>query len=331
MPALLDPTAVPGLPSGLSVRRPTPADRDALHALCVADETAAIGRCITPVGEIDEMLTPVHTTTQDDEWLVLDASRRPAVWGLVWGEGDSPRQDVDVYRHPHRVDEAVRGLVLERLLARIAERGRDGGLPTVVVTAGCLADDHVYAATLRRHGFIQVRTYFWMRIDLDPAVPVVPDVPLDVTIEPFDAGDEQQWRDVHAVTEAAFVDHYGYVPQSYEAFRASTDGDPHPDLEHWRLARGPDGVLGVSQGSGRAAAEGAGWVSDLGVVPQARGRGIARALLLATFESYRRAGRTSVALSVDTENTTGAVRLYESVGMRVDLQLHGYARELSCA
>jgi ribosomal protein S18 acetylase RimI-like enzyme len=306
------------------------ADRDALHALCLADETAATGRSITSVEEIDQMLAPVHTTTADDQWLVLDAAGHPAVWGFVWGEAHSPRQDVDVYRHPQRVGEPVRGLVLDRLLARIAERGRAGGVPQVVVSAGCLADDERYPSTLRSHGFTHERTYSWMRIDLDPAVPITPRVPPGVTIEPFDPADEQQWRDLHAVTEQAFIGHYGHVPQSYEAFRAESDADPHPDLEHWRLARGPGGVLGAGQGSGRAAAQGSGWVSDLGVLPQQRGRGIARALLLAMLESYRRAGRTSVGLGVDTENTTGAVRLYESVGMRVDLQVHGYAREVSC-
>jgi ribosomal protein S18 acetylase RimI-like enzyme len=237
-----------------------------------------------------------------------------------------------VYRHPQRVEEAVRGLVLDRLLARIAERGRAAGLPQVTVIAACLADDHVYPPTLRSRDFTHVRTYSWMRVDLDPEVSLTPAAPAGVTVERFDPGEEQQWRDLHAVNEAAFVDHFGNVPQAYEAFRAASDGDPHPDLEHWHLARDEGGaVVGVCQGSGRKAAEGAGWVSDLGVLPRARGRGIARALLLATLESYRRAGRTSVGLSVDTQNATGALRLYESVGMRVELQVHGYAREVSCA
>ena len=52
----------------------------------------------------------------------------------------------------------------------------------------------------------------------------------------------------------------------------------------------------------------------LGVLPVARGRGIARWLLeQAAFEARER-GQSALTLSVDGDNTTGATRLYESVG-----------------
>jgi mycothiol synthase len=60
-----------------------------------------------------------------------------------------------------------------------------------------------------------------------------------------------------------------------------------------------------------------GWIDVLGVRPEWRRRGLATALLLHTFRDFRRRGATRVGLGVDGENTTGAVRLYEQVGMRV--------------
>ena len=45
-------------------------------------------------------------------------------------------------------------------------------------------------------------------------------------------------------------------------------------------------------------------------------RGLATALLRHSFRDFRGRGATKVGLGVDGENTTGAVRLYESVGMR---------------
>ncbi|MEO8107210.1 MAG: GNAT family N-acetyltransferase, partial [Actinomycetes bacterium] len=61
--------------------------------------------------------------------------------------------------------------------------------------------------------------------------------------------------------------------------------------------------------------QGAGYVPLIGVKKHLRGRGIARALLLTAFSEYQQRGCTGVQLGVDTGNATGAIRLYESVGM----------------
>jgi GNAT superfamily N-acetyltransferase len=49
---------------------------------------------------------------------------------------------------------------------------------------------------------------------------------------------------------------------------------------------------------------------------QWRGRGIASALLRRAFAAFASRGLPQVMLNVDSENSTGAVLLYESVGMR---------------
>lgn len=56
----------------------------------------------------------------------------------------------------------------------------------------------------------------------------------------------------------------------------------------------------------------------LGVRPAWRGRGLGRALLVHAFGDFHRRGERRVGLGVDSENATGATRLYESVGMHVD-------------
>jgi len=48
-----------------------------------------------------------------------------------------------------------------------------------------------------------------------------------------------------------------------------------------------------------------------------RGRGIATALLQESFAEFERRGLPRVRLNVDSDNLTGAVALYERVGMRV--------------
>jgi mycothiol synthase len=63
-----------------------------------------------------------------------------------------------------------------------------------------------------------------------------------------------------------------------------------------------------------------GMVAAIGVRRPWRGRGLGRALLLHTFGEFRRRGVNRITLGVDSENPTGATKLYESVGMRVELE-----------
>jgi ribosomal protein S18 acetylase RimI-like enzyme len=60
-----------------------------------------------------------------------------------------------------------------------------------------------------------------------------------------------------------------------------------------------------------------GRVGSLGVMPAYRRRGLGEALLRHSFRDFRRRGATRVALGVDSQNETGAVRLYERVGMHL--------------
>jgi mycothiol synthase len=63
-----------------------------------------------------------------------------------------------------------------------------------------------------------------------------------------------------------------------------------------------------------------GWVNDLAVRRPWRGRGLGEALLRHAFGAFYRRGQRTVALGVDSQSLTGATRLYERVGMRVERQ-----------
>ena len=62
---------------------------------------------------------------------------------------------------------------------------------------------------------------------------------------------------------------------------------------------------------------GKGFVRWLGVRADWRGRGIGLALLSRAFREFHERGeRNASSLHVDTDNPTGATRLYERAGMR---------------
>jgi GNAT superfamily N-acetyltransferase len=59
-----------------------------------------------------------------------------------------------------------------------------------------------------------------------------------------------------------------------------------------------------------------GWIEALGVIPEWRGQGLATALLAHSMNAFLTAGLEQAALDVDTQNPTGALRLYENMGFK---------------
>ena len=59
-----------------------------------------------------------------------------------------------------------------------------------------------------------------------------------------------------------------------------------------------------------------------------RRRGLGLALLRHAFGEYRRRGVRKVGLSVDAESVTGAPRLYERAGMRLQTGYVVYVKEI---
>lgn len=70
------------------------------------------------------------------------------------------------------------------------------------------------------------------------------------------------------------------------------------------------------------------FVQTLGTMPAYRRRGLATQLLYLAFQKAREMGKPRVGLSVDASSLTGANRLYENVGMKVDMVYNAYELEL---
>jgi ribosomal protein S18 acetylase RimI-like enzyme len=71
-----------------------------------------------------------------------------------------------------------------------------------------------------------------------------------------------------------------------------------------------------------------GWVRQLAVDREWRGRGVGKALLRQAFAEFRERGRTTAALVVDSYNRTGARQFYEAIGMRVEREHVAYEKVL---
>ena len=70
-----------------------------------------------------------------------------------------------------------------------------------------------------------------------------------------------------------------------------------------------------------------GWTENISVRKAWRRQGVARALLTRSLQMFKNMGMDHAALGVDTQNATGALDLYKSVGFRVEKSFKVYRKE----
>ena len=102
---------------------------------------------------------------------------------------------------------------------------------------------------------------------------------------------------------------------------------PRFDAELIPVAWDGDEVVGVSLNYAKRMGDW-GFIRTLAVREAWRRRGIGLALLHESFRRFAARGETTAALGVDSENPTGATRLYERAGMRVLWRADVWQKEL---
>ena len=284
---------------------------------------------IATLGHSDYTLTELEGDLKRDDlehtgWYADDGTL--VGYGWVGRVADSEKVEIDAYVHPDH-DAALGAEVVAVLEERGRQLAAEAGHDSALFDTGAYRQDERTRGWLRDRGFSVETTFTRMRIDLTG--PVEPrSLPTGVVVRRSDAG-EDDLRTAHEVDEASFIDHYGHHPLTFEQFREKFEANGPGWASLW-LGYVDDQPAGVLIGTRQFEEEDdAGYVRRLGVTPAARGRGLAKALLLAYFAASQEEGRTAVLLHVDQGNVTPALGLYESVGMRAVLQIDAWAKRLS--
>jgi ribosomal protein S18 acetylase RimI-like enzyme len=117
----------------------------------------------------------------------------------------------------------------------------------------------------------------------------------------------------------AVEDHWGNSEVSDEEYRNFLDHASPEETSLWRVAWDGDQVAGqvrsyIDEEFNQRDGVQRGWVENIVVRRRWRRRGLASALIAASFPLLRARGMTEALLGVDTENTSGALGLYERMG-----------------
>jgi ribosomal protein S18 acetylase RimI-like enzyme len=214
--------------------------------------------------------------------------------------------------------------------ARAVTAPAEEGLRTHLHLWSLEKDDERQRAYVR-HGLTPVRAMHRMRIDFE-AAPGSPEWPDGLVLRTFDP--ERDLGPLCIAIEESFRDHWGRVPTTPEAEEKDTR-----EWMHWQgeafdptlstLAWDGEQVAGYVLGRWHLPLDRSrGVVASLAVRSAWRRRGLGLALLRNTLGEFRRRGCASAELLVDSGNLSGALRLYESAGMRAFRTQIIYEKEL---
>ncbi len=249
-------------------------------------------------------------------WDITEPHVHPWIWGLV---------------HPEWEDKGIGTAMMDWALDRAREaipRAPDGA--RVSAHAGTVNTYAPAKALLQNMGMKTVRYGWDMLINLseEPPAPLWPE---GISIRNIQIPDDAEA--LYRAEDETFQDHWGYVETPFEeGFKQWKHyvfeiRKPDPDL--WLLAMDGDEIAGMV--SCRAEADDdpdKGWVSVLGVRRPWRRRGLGLALLRHVIGEFYRRGKPRVGLGVDSNNLSGATRLYEKAGMHVQREYVTYESEL---
>lgn len=289
-----------GLPRVLTTRPLAQGDSRAVYDLMAASEMADIGEVeIEEADIVGDWQRPSHDLAARSVG-VFDGDRLVAYGELTW------EQFCDAAVHPDH-----RGLgVGTWLAARIQQIARQHG-STVVgmpVPEGSPGD-----RLLEQLGYF-VRWTSWVLKLPEGRTIVERPLPDGYSIRTAEPSEHEQ---VWTVVEDAFLEWSERERSSFEDFAALVWQRPGFEPWHLRVVLDREGaVVGVAN-TWNSETDGAfeTYVARLAVPKDHRNRGLAQSLLVDAFAEGRARGATTSCLSTDSR--TGALTLYEKVGMEV--------------
>jgi mycothiol synthase len=293
----------------LRIRAPRAEDAEGVAELLRACDTVIFGEPDTDVLDVRDDWSQPGFDLARDAWLLEGPDGALRGYGYVRARDEGRDFDGDIRVLPGDPIPALAPMLLKRIEARVEEKVRSA--PAAICFFAATVETEM-REVLEAAGYERARTFFRMRIDLEKTGSGDPPPSPGIQIRSLRLGKDD--RAIHAVIEESFAEHFRHTPRPFEdwwALRARHERfDPDLFLLAWDGDQAAGGVTAYDFGE-------IGFIRELGVRAAWRGKGLATALLLRSFDSFRARGQLRVALGVDAENES-ALGLYRRVGMRED-------------
>jgi len=340
------------LMDGWRVEQPDPADRfliARLTQLLRAHERAGRGWAGASVDDVLVEVSEDGLRTRENV-VLRDPGGEIHAWGSVHDRAEGRMLFVHVVERelPQDVADACSLLLFGWADEQARAVGRARGLDVQQIDTGAFAEDDRQHGWLEQSGFEKVRTWFQQTRPVSAEeTTLVPDPAgwerNGVTIRLVRRTDEGlpdavDLHAVHQVLEAAFRDHFNSWEETFNEFVHRLREDPGHRWDHWWLAElessGLAGIgpvpVGALVGTHVESNDGpdGSYVSYIGVLDDARGRGVAKALLNTIIADAASRGRDRVTLEVDADSPTGAHGIYEALGWTTTYVTESWHRDV---
>jgi ribosomal protein S18 acetylase RimI-like enzyme len=292
----------------------------------------------------DDLLVQVSTrgTLTRDNVVLRDSTGAIRGWASAHDRAAGRMLLVVVVDHELPDDDADRlaAALFEWADAAAVRIGTERGLAQQQIDSGAFADDERQHRWLADAGYEKVRTWWQMS---RPVTPEEADLDSEtgegVRIRPVSREgsgmpDEADLRTVHDILESAFADHFNSHEETFDEFLFRLREDPGHRWDHWWIAELVDGAAAEPAGAlVGAVTEGSdepdgSYVEYIGVLQNARGRGVAKSLLATVIADAAARGRDRVGLEVDADSPTGADGLYVGMGWQTTYVTESWHREV---
>ncbi len=308
-------------PADLTLRPATAGDLRAITELVCACELVDQGRTETIPADIEDMWEDTNLAT--DAFVLLTDVGQIVGYTAVCPDSEYIRLDIHTSVHPtHRqsgLEHSLLALAEERARQLLSEAER----PIPHQIRGW-AFSALQREMLVQEGYHVTSSEINLEILLDHE-PDAPQALEGIATRRYQP--EQDERAVHAVIQESFQDIGGHPYQKFEKWSERATGHSHFDPAQLYVALAGDQIVGAI--TCRTYEEHhEGHITQLGVRRPWRKRGIARHLMQQVFTAYYQRGIQHITISVDAHNPTGAIQLYQAMGMHEYEQVHNMLKPL---
>lgn len=271
---------------------------------------------------------------ETDMLMVEDAQGSLVAYTRVGWQEDSEGQQVFVF--PLNIHPAYRNVELyRRLLQWIEKRAQEiaavtthDGRRIIRAMLRNIEKEAVLKSAMEAESYQPARYMNRMRRDLSEPIEI-PALPDGLEIRPVP---EIHYRALAAAIDEAFRDHWGHTPVSEENYLQWTSS-PLFKPALWQVAWEGDeiaaGILNfVDTEANKEFNVQRGWTDPIFTRRPWRKRGLARALLMRSLQMFKEMGMSEAMLGVDTQNPSGAFRLYEGCGFQSVMYSVVFEKEL---
>jgi ribosomal protein S18 acetylase RimI-like enzyme len=238
-------------------------------------------------------------------FIFTEGIEEPSAFYSVNPDATRKRLFTDVYARPG--SNLIKEALIESLRAAAAE------FPEYEHWFGVNTKDKVMRSAMESLGMQVIRTYWHMKKTLTASDAVSIERP-EVSIRLVSGDQDMQiWWALH---QDAFSKHFGFAPRPMELWieqtvAASTfDPDACFILE---FEGEPAGFVSLANANYHL---NGGYVDILGVAHKFQGQGLGQTLLQHAINHSVQQGREFIELNVDSGNESGALRLYEKLGLK---------------